>query len=493
MREMTTLSLSTTECDDTELVEKSLAGDREAFGQIVTRYHSLVCALAYSATGSRARSEDLAQDAFVEAWGKLRDLRDPSRLCSWLCGITRNMIHGERRRLGRQPAHGATPLADSLELPSADPQPTAQAISNEEMGILWREVGRLPEIYREPLVLYYRDHKSVKHVAEALNLSPEAVMQRLSRGRQQLQERMLEFIESALLRSNPGPQFMHGVQAALPLLGITGPAIALGAAKGGVAAKTGLLGFLTVWIAPMLGFFAAIGMSWSEVTQASTKQERSFVVRWTIVLWLCVGLFLVAMPCVSSLVRLKGLDRRGDWLATAPMVALWFVFAMVSVSLIVFLIRGKTALRRQLIAEGFVKPSPTPPASLGKRIAVTAGFLTAVFWSLIFLAWQSGDRAVSLGITGVVFLLGAAPFLLMRHRPASMDETKAGNLYVSFCGLVFLAILNWRLDVWLAPIHHVDLGTMRQLLPMGIIHGLSCAAIAWTAALVFVTRPIDKP
>jgi hypothetical protein len=42
--------LSAAQRDDAELVTASLAGDRDAFGQIVSRYQALVCALAYSAT-----------------------------------------------------------------------------------------------------------------------------------------------------------------------------------------------------------------------------------------------------------------------------------------------------------------------------------------------------------------------------------------------------------------------------------------------------------
>jgi hypothetical protein len=47
---------------DAELVAACLAGQREAFERIVARYQSLVCSLAYSATGSLGESEDLAQE-----------------------------------------------------------------------------------------------------------------------------------------------------------------------------------------------------------------------------------------------------------------------------------------------------------------------------------------------------------------------------------------------------------------------------------------------
>ena len=52
---------------DAQLVEWTLAGDRAAFATIVKRYQSLVCSIAYNATGSLSLSEDLAQEAFFAA------------------------------------------------------------------------------------------------------------------------------------------------------------------------------------------------------------------------------------------------------------------------------------------------------------------------------------------------------------------------------------------------------------------------------------------
>ena len=64
---MATSSMETITFSDADLVAESLAGDRDAFGQIVARYQSLICSLAYSATGSLPRSEDLAQETFLAA------------------------------------------------------------------------------------------------------------------------------------------------------------------------------------------------------------------------------------------------------------------------------------------------------------------------------------------------------------------------------------------------------------------------------------------
>jgi DNA-directed RNA polymerase specialized sigma24 family protein len=68
------------ETDDAELVALSLNGNREAFARIVMRYQSLICSLAYSATGSFSRSEGVAQEAFLTAWKELPKLREPARL-----------------------------------------------------------------------------------------------------------------------------------------------------------------------------------------------------------------------------------------------------------------------------------------------------------------------------------------------------------------------------------------------------------------------------
>ena len=56
------------EPNDESLVAESLAGDRTAYGRIVQRYQSLICGITYAASGDVHRSEDLAQETFIQAW-----------------------------------------------------------------------------------------------------------------------------------------------------------------------------------------------------------------------------------------------------------------------------------------------------------------------------------------------------------------------------------------------------------------------------------------
>src|SRR5207237_1563628 len=99
-----------------------------------------------------------------------------------------------------------------------------QAISNEEQAILWRSLERIPDLYREPLVLFYREHQSIEAVAQKLELSEDAVKQRLSRGRKVLQEEVAAFVTSALERTNPGQAFTFAVLAALPAMTLSAKA-----------------------------------------------------------------------------------------------------------------------------------------------------------------------------------------------------------------------------------------------------------------------------
>ncbi|KAB2642431.1 MAG: sigma-70 family RNA polymerase sigma factor [Verrucomicrobia bacterium] len=265
---------------DAELVSACLGGDRDAFARIVERYQRLLCSLAYSATGSLDESEDVAQEAFVDAWRQLHTLREPEKLRPWLCGILRFKIGRLRRSARRELVRQAEPLEAADEMPSDDVPAADLTMNREEQAILWCALERVPELYREPLVLYYREHRSVEHVAVALEISEDAVKQRLARGRKILQEQVLSFVETALSRSTPGHAFTLGVLAALPEWVLPAKAAGFGAAvaNGSVLAKaTGVAALL----ASISGVVSAVLALRASLDQARTPRERRAVVKIT--------------------------------------------------------------------------------------------------------------------------------------------------------------------------------------------------------------------
>ena len=150
-------------------------------------------------------------------------------------------------------------------------------------AILWRSLEKIPEIYREPLVLFYREHQSIETVAANLDLTEDAVKQRLSRGRKLLQEQVLAFVEGALARTNPGKVFTLGVLAALPAMTFSVKAATIGAAaaKGGATAKAaGAMGLFGAILSPLLaitGLYANYRMARDEAHSDEERGKIKFV------------------------------------------------------------------------------------------------------------------------------------------------------------------------------------------------------------------------
>lgn len=232
----TNIACETDALTDASLVASSLAGNRDAFGQIVSRYQSSVCALAFSACGDMARSEDIAQEVFIAAWRQLATLREPAKFKQWLYGITRNLIHNTFRKSTRNPLSGAEPFEVECEQAYDAAKPDEELITKEEEIIVRHALFGLPAVFREAMVLYYRQDESIREVADTLSISEEAARQRLVRGRALLNERVASIVQHGLKRSGPAGVFTAGVIAALPLT--VGAPAAKGAVMGVAASQT---------------------------------------------------------------------------------------------------------------------------------------------------------------------------------------------------------------------------------------------------------------
>src|SRR5262247_2968853 len=98
---------------DVELVHAVRRGDKWAFVEIVARHQAMVCGMALGILGDFAASEDAAQEAFLTAWRKIHELREPERLRAWLGQIARNAALGHlRRQRGHDSLENVTTLVD---------------------------------------------------------------------------------------------------------------------------------------------------------------------------------------------------------------------------------------------------------------------------------------------------------------------------------------------------------------------------------------------
>jgi RNA polymerase sigma factor (sigma-70 family) len=397
---MTTEAMRRADINDAELVAESLEGNRDAFRLIVERYQTLISSLAYCATGNVSRSEDLAQETFVSAWKQLAELREPAKLRPWLCGIARFLISKEFRRQGREPDHAAESLEAVDDWVSPEPLPPDQVISDEEKAILWRSLERLPEIYREPLVLFYREQQSIKAVAQDLGLSEDAVKQRLSRGRKLLQEQFLGFVAGALNQTSPGKAFTLGVVAALPLLATTAKAATVGTAlagQGGVAAKTTALGgFLQAgsqillgfayWMAPVLPLGGYIGYKMGGDRRHSERARRSVATFWRI-MGASMLFFVVLPPLLLVLIvgafnlPVAKIRPLGEIVINFPVPV--FIYTVVPLSLVIWVWQRRRPIGPETAGGAQISSQAGESITLWVVLAMTGALVCLAFFFLV--------------------------------------------------------------------------------------------------------------
>lgn len=260
------------ELSDEHLLAATRAGDRDAFAQLVERHQQMVCAVAFARTGSFAVSEDLAQETFLAAWRRLLKKGAPDNFRAWLCGTARNLAAR---------FHRDTPRVQPLLPETADEGRNAreQLARSEDEAMVWGALAELPETYREPLIMYFRQGQSSREVAGALGLSEQAVRQRLSRGRAMLQEAVRSRVESTLIESGPGRKFAASVVAAIPLsMSAAQAATVGGAVKGGTLAGSAALSLLATVGSGMLVGWLGIRMSQkAAIADAKSEEERVYL------------------------------------------------------------------------------------------------------------------------------------------------------------------------------------------------------------------------
>ena len=223
---------------DAALIDACRSGDRTAFAQIIERYHRAVYAVAFSNARDRALADDITQDTFVTAWRRLDELRDKSRLPAWLCGIARNLARDARKRRWRESAD-----ADAVE-PIDATTPYDAITEVEEERLIAAALGEVPDVYREPLVLFYYEDRSVDDVARSLGITAATTNKRLSRGRRYLAERVATIVERGVARRGPNPALAASV---LAVIGVTAPASHVDAspAKGSTMNKLAIAAAIT--------------------------------------------------------------------------------------------------------------------------------------------------------------------------------------------------------------------------------------------------------
>jgi len=165
--------------DDSGLVRAAQAGDRAAFGELYAQFARMVHGILLAHV-SYADAEDLMQDVFIRALQQLSGLRELAAFGGWLASIARRAAFDHHRRTRR-----LTDLPNSIPGP-----PDSSARPDGEAFQVLAAIQRLPESYRETLVLRLVEGMTGPEIASRTGLTPSSVRVNLCRGMKLLREQL---------------------------------------------------------------------------------------------------------------------------------------------------------------------------------------------------------------------------------------------------------------------------------------------------------------
>ncbi|WP_336921463.1 RNA polymerase sigma factor SigM [Aquipuribacter sp. SD81] len=164
---------------DAALLDAHLAGDPDAFAELVRRHRDVLWAVAVRTTGNPADAEDALQEALVSALRSVERFERRSAVRTWLYRI---VVNASLDRLRRAAARPTTPLDERVDPPSGVDEPARTAERLDVDAAL----RTLSPGQRAAVVLVHMHGLSVAQAAEVLELPEGTVKSRCSRGRAQL-------------------------------------------------------------------------------------------------------------------------------------------------------------------------------------------------------------------------------------------------------------------------------------------------------------------
>ncbi|MEI6363169.1 MAG: RNA polymerase sigma factor SigM [Actinomycetes bacterium] len=174
---------------DAELLGAHVAGDPQAFNELVGRHKDRLWSVAMRTTGDAEEASDALQDAMISAFRRAEQFRGDSAVTTWLHRI---VVNASLDRLRRRAVRSTQPLPDDLEhLPGvvvADPNDAMDR--RETQMAITAALAELPEDQREAVLLVDVEGWSIEDAAAQLGCPPGTVKSRCFRGRAKLAKRL---------------------------------------------------------------------------------------------------------------------------------------------------------------------------------------------------------------------------------------------------------------------------------------------------------------
>lgn len=182
------------------LVIQAQEGDIDAYSTLVKRFQDMAYGYSFSMLGDFHLAQDATQEAFVDAYRNLSQLRDPAAFAGWFRRIV--FKHCDRFLRGRR--FSTVPVDEASRIVSELPGPAEIAELNQMKDEILGAIRALPEHERTATSLYYINGYSQKQIAAFLQVPEKTVKSRLHSSRKRLKERMIKMVDKTL-KGSPLP------------------------------------------------------------------------------------------------------------------------------------------------------------------------------------------------------------------------------------------------------------------------------------------------
>lgn len=181
---------------DGTTIEAVLAGDRDAYGELVRRHSRMLFRLAFRMTGNEADADDVVQDAFLKAYQKLATFESRADFGTWIyriavhCALDR--LQKRRTEESRRVAEETDPEEGMVQVADWKPDPERLAMSSEIAVLQELAMRGLTPTERTAFVLRHVEDRSTEEIAAALNVTPNTAKQSVYRAVQKVRHRLTQ-------------------------------------------------------------------------------------------------------------------------------------------------------------------------------------------------------------------------------------------------------------------------------------------------------------
>jgi RNA polymerase sigma-70 factor (ECF subfamily) len=187
--------MSNSDSEDIQVIDEVLAGNVDAFSKIIEKYKDKTFNYVYSQVKDYDEALDITQEIFIMTIEALRSFRRESKFSTWFYSIMVNYCKNYRKKNSR---YNIVSINSSrgddeydMQLPDERENPENDVIMSDSLRIVKDEINKLPDDYREILLLRDIQGLSYNEIADILDISLSNVKVRIHRGREFLKNRLL--------------------------------------------------------------------------------------------------------------------------------------------------------------------------------------------------------------------------------------------------------------------------------------------------------------